>query len=74
MFAHALLPPPLCSQMLWSATASALRLHLTHLRSPGAMAAGATHTALLRDIPGVSKGTLLDQVWQQQARPVQTHV
>jgi hypothetical protein len=44
-------------QLLWHTTSSALRLYLAHLASPGASTAGATHTALLRDIPGVSRGT-----------------
>jgi hypothetical protein len=49
-------------QLLWRASSSAMRLYLAHLAKPSASTAGATHTAILRDIPGVSRGTILDQV------------
>jgi hypothetical protein len=61
----ALLPVALAClplQLLWHSTSSALHLYLTHPASPAASTAGATHTALLRDIPGVLRGTMLDKV------------
>eukprot|EP00879_Flechtneria_rotunda_P014494 GHRR01015146.1.p1 GENE.GHRR01015146.1~~GHRR01015146.1.p1 ORF type:complete len:493 (+),score=106.27 GHRR01015146.1:103-1581(+) len=53
-------------KLLWSATSDALQLYLHHLSSNSANLDSATHTALLTDIPGVSKGTLPDKVHLQE--------
>jgi hypothetical protein len=49
-------------QLLWSATSDALRLYLAHLSSSSMNLDSASHTALLTDIPGMPRGTLIDKV------------
>ncbi|WIA11265.1 hypothetical protein OEZ85_011390 [Tetradesmus obliquus] len=49
-------------KLLWSATSDALRLYLAHLSSSSMNLDSASHTALLTDIPGMPRGTLIDKV------------